>query len=466
MPYNIQVTASGGVNYRTKPSTSSGKKMGAYPKGTKLYCNTKTKTGDETWYQVASNGYWVCGYQPKGGWYIKGLDGTSNKTDTTTSVATSTNKNNASNASTYSSGAFNASNISYTYEGSAVGVNVTSGGTNVAETFNKVTTPSTEQQDYKIDTSWVNQYVNIIKRNHNIYVDGDENLMNSQFEKFNRYRMEFPDLVLDKTFAHVFITRPDLNLFATSSKTSALHSQVENDPECYYLYKTRPEILTCLSKNHSANHDFNPFLSNRAASFEVSDEFIKTAEMGETLTGYKLSFGKNIIDSRTAGSFSIQYQDDKELNVLRMHKIWVEYISKVYRGEWSPKQSYMIDKILDYPVSVYYILTAGDGETILFWSKYYGAYPTNIPSSVLSYSKGNMVQNPEYSITYQYSFKEDFNPLALAEFNMNSKNGGFVYSKIYEPSLLSTGKTFSGSPFIDTVNNNGEYCYKLRFRKI
>lgn len=466
MPYNIQVTVSSGLNYRTQPSTASGKKVGSYPKGTKLYCNTKTKTGDETWYQVASNGYWVCGYQPKGGWYIKGLDGSASSTNTSKPVQTqSSSKVNSSNSSSYSGGAFNANNINPTYEGSATGLNINSTGVNSAVAGSLSVGGRMEPENYAIDTSWTKQYVNIIKRNHNIYVQGDENIMKSQFEHFNRFKQEFPDLALDKTFAHVFITRPDLNIFASTSKTSALHPQVAKDPNCYYLHKTRPEILTCLSKNHSANHHFNTFLCNKAASFEVSDEFIKTGEMGETFTGHKVSFGKNITESRTAGSFSIQYQDDKELNVLKMHKIWVEYISKVYRGEWSPKQSYMTDKILDYPVSVYYILTAGDGETILFWTKYYGVYPTNIPSSTLSYSKGSMVQMPEYSITYQYSFKEDFNPLALAEFNMNSKGGGFTYNKIYEPTLLSTGRTFCGSPFIDTVNTNGEYAYKLRFRK-
>lgn len=460
MPYNIQVTSSNGVNYRTQPSTATGKKVGVYPKGTKLYCNTKTKTGEETWYQVASNGYWVCGYQPKGGWYIKGIDGTANKTDTTSKPSSNTSKSQASSSSNNSTSSFGQILES---GGKVTGVQVISNGSNSAQAFNSIST-TPELNDFKIDTTWLKHYINIIKRNHNIYVEGDESVMKKYFEQFNRFSIDFPDISLDKTFSHVFITRPDLNILANSSRNSDLHPQVANDPNCYYLFKTRPEILTSLTKNHSANHDFNPFLCNKAASFEVSDEFIKTGEMGETFTGHKISYGKNNIESKTAGSFSISYQDDNELNVYKMHKMWVDYISKVFRGEWNPKEEYIKDKTLDYAVSMYYFLTAADGETILFWSKYYGAYPTNIPSSTLSWSKGNIVQNPEYSITYQYSFKEDFNPLALAEFNINSKGGGFVYNKIYEPTLLSTGKTFCGSPFIDTVNKNGVYQYKLRFR--
>lgn len=468
MPYNIQVTVSAGLNYRTKPSTKSGVKKGTYPKGTNLICSEKTKTGDETWYKVQSNGYWVCGYKPGDGWYIKSLDTPPPKpTDTTTKPTQTNNKKPSVDNSGVMSELLSAENEPFKFDagGKAIGMpSNTSGSTNASE-FSRVPSQSWDQYDYKIDTTWVREYINIVKRNSNIYIEGDENITHSFFNKFNRFKVTYPDLTLDKTFAYVFITRPDLNILEGSSKGASLHSQVANDPTCYYIKNVSPDILTSLTKNHSSLHDFNTFLCNHASSFEISDEFIKTGEMGETLTGHKLAFGKNNIDSKTAGSFNISYTDDKDLNIYMMHKLWIDYISKVYRGEWKSKRDYIANKILDYATSVYYILCGPDGESILFWSKYYGVFPTNTPSSVLSWSKGNIVNNPEYSITYQYSFKEDFNPLALAEFNVNSGGGGFTYKNIYEPALASTGRTFSGSPFIDTVNKNGNYVYKLRFRK-
>lgn len=470
MPYNIQVTVAAGLNYRTQPSTKTGTKKGAYSKGTKLLCSEKTKTGDETWYKVQSNGYWVCGYMPRDGWYIKSLDNSPPKpSDTTTKppAPPNTSKPNTNNEAALKQ-LLDSENSQYKFDagGQSVGMPGNSSGSTNANSFASIYSPPAEMSyDYKIDTSWLREYINIVKRNSNIYIEGDENIINSFFTKFNRFNISYPDLTLDKTFAYVFITRPDLNILADTSKKSPLHSQVQNDPTCYYINNTRPEILQSLTKNLSSMHDFNTFLCNHASSFEVSDEFIKTGEMGETFTGYKIAFGKNNIESKTAGSFSIQYTDDRELNIYKMHKLWIDYISKVYRGEWKPKQEYRANKVLDYATSVYYILCGADGETILFWSKYYGVFPTNTPSSTLSWSKGSSLKNPEYGITYQYSFKEDFNPLSLAEFNINCKDGGFVYKNIYEPVLASTGRTFSGSPFIDTVNVGGDYKYKLRFRK-
>jgi len=120
---------------------------------------------------------------------------------------------------------------------------------------------------------------------------------------------------------------------------------------------------------------------------------------------------------------------------------------------------------LDYASSVYYILCGPDGETILFWSKYFGVFPTNAPSSITSWSKGTQMKIPEYSTTFAYAFKEDFSPLTLAEFNMNN-TGAYLYRKTYEPSLIGTGKTFTGAPFIDTSINSGSnaYEFKLKFR--
>lgn len=451
---SMTITAKDGLIVREGPSTTSKDTGKRVKNGDVVKVIGKKIVGDERWYQL-EDGNWICGYQ-KGSWYLKDTPTENNKTN-----LNGTNGPNTNQGKDYGKG-------HAVGEGGVVtGTGITPSSTNVGIDFGKMvmTEKANLDEDYTIDTSWLNYYIEIIKRNHNIYVNGQDNLMRDHFEYFNRYKQEYPDMALDKTFAYVFMTRPDLNIFDSTSKTSELHEQVANDPHCYYMHKTRPEILTSLSLNHSTEHHFNTFLSNKINSFEVSDEFIKTGEMGETFTGHKISFGKSNIESRTAGTFNIQYVDDKELNVMKMHKIWVDYISNVYRGVWNPKRDYIINKVLDYAVSVYYILVGGDGETILFWSKYIGVYPTNIPTSTLSYSKGSMVQMPEYSITYQYSIKEDFNPIALAEFNMNSKSDSYVYSKTYEPTLMSTGRSFCGAPFIHTVKENGEYKYKLRFRK-
>ena len=327
------------------------------------------------------------------------------------------------------------------------------------------TRTTTAIHDYTVDTSFLGDKVETVKKNLNILnnVEGSK-LSYDLFKNYNRFKIPFTDEVLSKTFSHVFFTRPDLNLVEYKGSNSVvLTKQVENDATFYYLFKTNRNILTSLTQMHSSSHDFNLFLSSMARSFEVSDEYIKTTEHGETFTGYKMQYGKHIIESRTAGTFSVNYEDNKHLEIYKCHKAWVEYISKVYRGELTTKREYITTKTLDYACSVYFIICAADNETILFWTKYYGVFPTNIPSSVTSWSKGDSMKIPEYSITYAYAYKEDFSPLTLAEFNMNS-SAELKYVKNYSEDLGHSGQTMTGAPFIETINHNGHYEFKLRFR--
>ena len=71
-------------------------------------------------------------------------------------------------------------------------------------------------------------------------------------------------------------------------------------------------------------------LSNKAKSFSISDEYISTAEYGQGLTGYKIPYGKTNVESKTAGSFSIDYVDNRDLQIYQVHKLWIEYIFHVF----------------------------------------------------------------------------------------------------------------------------------------
>lgn len=327
--------------------------------------------------------------------------------------------------------------------------------------------PVTGFHDYKIDLSYLNKNMDTIRKNINVIPTGGyDSATKALFDNFNRFKVPFPEVQLSKGFGHIFFTRPNLNIVNHKGKGefTLIKGQTLNDPIFYSVFERNKNLLSSLTRHYSSLHDFHPYLSNSAQSFELSDEFIKTIEHGETLTGYKVQYGKNNIESNTAGNFSVNYTDDNDLNVYWIHKLWVEYISKVSRGEFSPIRDYVIKKILDYACSVYYFLVGPDGETIIYWSKYFGVFPTSVPSSAFGYTRGAPIKS-EFAINYAYSYKEDGNPLSLAEFNMNSR-GNLVYKKTYEPALLSTGRTMSGAPFIETVKGGPKkYVHKLRYRK-
>lgn len=301
-----------------------------------------------------------------------------------------------------------------------------------------------------------------IKKELNIIPSDNRTIRTSMIDKFNRFKIAFPEEYLSKTFGHIFFTRPDLNLYG---EDGTLLSGPDSDPTFSYLDRTDRALLkTLTSDSFTKKHDLNPFLSNKAESFETKDQVLKTKEYGETFTGYKVQYGTHTIDSDSAGEISILFTEDSNYSVYKIHKAWIDYISKVYRGELTASEYNIRNFILDYAASIYFFLCGPDGETILFWTKYTGVFPTNVPTSEASWQKGNTKGSDQVSISYSYAWKEDFNPAAIAEFNINARRSDEPsYVPTYDRDILSVGNTFMAKPWIELINNDNEYTYKLRY---
>lgn len=317
--------------------------------------------------------------------------------------------------------------------------------------------------DYKKDGILDN--MDIIRKNLNIDVQSYSQFLDKVTTHYDRFKLANPNGVLSKGFPHVFFTKPDCNFFSDTAK-GKLQTKPGKDPNIRYVNAHKPELLRQLA--HIDNDPWAYLLSNQIVSFQASDESIENDAYGTTYHKQKIAFGRSNSESKSAGNISLEVKDTKELDILELHKLWVEYISNVYHGKWDPKDAYIWQKIIDYACSCYYIITAEDGETIIFWSKYYGVFPTNIPSSAYSWTAGKPIEPTNLNITYQYSFKEDFNPQALVEFNVNTDintNKKVMYEATYNPNLGTTGYTWVGAPFIETCNGvtNSDFYFKLRY---
>ena len=323
------------------------------------------------------------------------------------------------------------------------------------------------KDNFSLGYSFISTEVNSIKESFSLtsspkIIGGDSDIHKLFHMNFNRFKLPYPDTALQKSFGYVFFTRPDCNLLTSSGE---LRDDIKKLPEYYYLYKSgHRDFKSLTDKYYDVNHSFHPLLSNLATSFELSDENIETVEHGESYTGHKVIYGGTDTKSKSGGTFTVGFTDNKWLDIYRIVKLWEMYINDVKRGLISPTRSCIQNKILDYAASAYYILVGPDGEDILFWSKYYGVFPTISPSSEFSFRKGDLMATPNYSIPFAYSFKKDFSVFSLAEFNMLGKDD-FRYRNVYNPDILSTGLTWTGAPFIETqLSSSGTVSYKLRFR--
>lgn len=311
----------------------------------------------------------------------------------------------------------------------------------------------------------IHQAIGLIDMNQQEYLD-----YSSKY--YNRFKMPVPDAQLQRSFAHVFFVKPSCNINMNEGVAKS-GDDMSLDQIFGYAWNHSPNIVKELSAGMSNSEtQFSFMLSNAAASFSLADEYIDYDSYGTSYTGYKISFGRHDAESKTAGDFTVTFQDDNNINIYRLIKLWVDYIAGTYRGMYAPKDSTIAENIMDYAGACYYILTAEDGETILFWSKYYGVFPTTVPSTQYSWSRGTLLASPEIDVKFAYSFKEDYKVSTIVEFNRNANVQDFAvnnnhvwYEKTFNPELGSVGKTWVGAPFIESEIRNGIQTFKLRFRQ-
>ena len=335
---------------------------------------------------------------------------------------------------------------------------------------------------------------------------------------FDRLYSVYPDQELDShLYQYVFIVRPDLYITnknglisydsyapGTSIKYTGASSSPKNDALFKYIHEKYPNILNSLKVNSWGEHDFIPFLVGRTESLQIPDFSLKTYKMNQPYTGFNLPYSGHGLESMTGGTFDITFRDDKELRVHKLFHTWEYYIDGVTRNKFCPKTEYIRHNKIDYATSVYCITCKADAETIIFWSKYTGAFPTNVPNSNMSFNLRGTVDS-KITIPFEYFYAESLNPYILVDFNKNAhvvnastKTGyipvyrsdtlGGIGMKNYRSKdhktlakhlsgasetyssktkvVLGSGNGLVGAPFICKVLENGTPQYKLRWKKI
>ena len=471
---------------------------------------TKTDSAGYVWYKDKSSGLWSCGKEPNGNTWLK-VSSTSSTTTSTSTPAKTTNyqtvartnvttshfsQSTQDSSDTYSSSDVGAeklkgvvfdSSLERAYSSEATTINSFGGKTyglvnSMNFPPNKGTT-NNPSYDFTTSVSGMDiptnkgvidgeDFINEIRENLNIYSAYSKLQVNNKYHtEFNRFKLDHPDVFMRNTIGYVVFTRPDLNLFEDDG---SIRTEISYDPRCQYITMHNPHIAKSLthSFDNTFGHNFHPFLSNMAQSIEIMDDTVDTLDTGETFTGYKFMYSKHNIKSITAGTLNIKFRETFDLGIVNTFQLWVDYQSNVYRGHFMPKEEYIWYKNIDYMCNVYYFLLDQDGETLLFWSKYFGVFPQNVPKSTFSYDAGSQVQLPEVSVTFGYIYKEDLSPMTLVEFNNDagvSKLSSIAYEPAYNTQLGHSGKTWTGVPFVSsTWENNGitnsSYGFKLRFK--
>ena len=371
---------------------------------------------------------------------------------------------------------------------------------------------SINKQVFSVSTSFADKYEDkkIDKKMKYAMNMSYGNTVANTVKYFDRLYSVYPSREIDNICQYVFIVRPDLNIFksGTTELLSLSSKQIKagyyqnaspsNDALFKYMRSKYPNTLRLLTSGFSTSHDFMPFLVGRTESLQIPDYSIKTYKLTQPYTGYNLPYSSHI-EGTTGGQFDITFREDNEYRIHKLFHTWLYYIDGVVKNRFGPKDEYIRENKIDYACSVYCITCKADAESIIYWTKYTGAFPTNVPNSDLSFNLRGTPNN-KISVTFEYFRPESLNPYILVDFNKNAgvTNGNKTgYIPIYSTdtlknlgmsdyrtserkkmdkkldgsrvqynanthAVIGTGNGLVGSPFICKVNNQ----YKLRWKKV
>lgn len=280
---------------------------------------------------------------------------------------------------------------------------------------------------------------------------------------FDRLYSVIPERELVSTCQYVFFVRPSLNIYADNDKgghklfklsskqiNAGYHAQSypAEDQFIRYMQDMHPNTLRSLTSQLPGEHDFIPFLVGRTESLQVPDYSIQDYSMTQPYSGHTTPYASHAQKSMTGGTFEATFREDKSYRVHKLFQTWLYYIDAVTTNKFEPKFKYIRHNKMDYATSVYLITCGPDAETILYWQKYVGAFPTVTPNSGLSFNLRGQVDN-KVSVTFDYFRHEPLDPYILVDFNKNAHVTN-ANSKPYVPVYSST--TLNDIGFRDQVS--------------
>ena len=259
---------------------------------------------------------------------------------------------------------------------------------------------------------------------------------------FLRYRNEFTNYYRDRRptsdplvtgYQYTFFTAPELSLDTNDSKYREIVANNRSILNISGLTIYNQDIIDMLS----GKYPFMPVFTNRCASSITSDESLTTIDYGETFNKYKLVIGTTTKDSKIGGSFTLNLHEDSDLIMLKLHKLWVEYIDRCFMGDVIPISSASSasdllsnsKRTIDYVVSIFQFSTLPDGETLSHWCRYVGVFPTKIPYGEFTVEDGSFDIKKTLPFEYNFSYKEDLSIYTLNDFNLISSGEDLSVSK-------------------------------------
>lgn len=286
--------------------------------------------------------------------------------------------------------------------------------------------------------------------------------------KFSRIPFLDPTNSMGITHEYVFFTKPDLHLLKKNNKEATILA-TSLTPYSFFndMVDRYPHIMKQLqlSANPASTPPFMQILSNTIRSeLEVpSLESENDIETGANVYGTKITYRGSSYASDQDLSFSIEFEDNKYLEVYTLFKIYDEYcrlknmgmIELDYNNDddqhWI---EYTLNKVLHDQFSIYKFITDADGMSLIYWCKYTGVFPTGAPRDAFSSMDGGP---QKLTVQFKANFFRDMDTSILAEFNkIGITDTGLRYNKelpLFNSTLNQIDGTWATIPYIHEISD-------------
>lgn len=290
-----------------------------------------------------------------------------------------------------------------------------------------------------------------------------------KYTKFSRFGYFDPYDANTNTREYIFFTKPDLHLYEEDGTT------LNPELSAITFFQTAdlnfPKSMKQLQwsiRDQDANNSFCNLLTNTVSSkLGLDDIAMENLESASNIAGTRLHYPLGTTTSNNIVDFSLEFTDTKYLDVYMFFRIWYQYeLEKAGGIITPPSRDYTINKIAHNLSSCYKIVVGEDGETIVYWAKFWGVYPTSIPRSAFSEIPNDKITIPvsfkaQWVDDMDYSILDDFN-LVVSE-KLNSISGGDI--PIYDSSIHAVSGEWCNCPYIVShVQSDNRHVFKLKWR--
>lgn len=222
-----------------------------------------------------------------------------------------------------------------------------------------------------------------------------------QIMYFDPFRMASFETGPEALIGHIFMSRP--SLYLSDNNLNFLRSTTRTA----YFFNDPVARAALWSISSSSPSRWIPLIYKKAKTYSVNDMEIKTAEKGGTYFGHTIKYGVHSEESKFGGSFTIDFRNDKDHSILWMMYLWMTYIHLISsERNFTPNPRNIVNAVLDYACSLYYIVTDRTCSKIVYFEKLLGVFPTKSPMSIFSWND-EMITQDTVSIDFNYAFRAD-----------------------------------------------------------